>query len=56
MNAILTVTDVHTGASVTCQVVSRGPFGPGRVVDLAIETFSQLAPPSQGVVDVTVTW
>jgi rare lipoprotein A (peptidoglycan hydrolase) len=56
MGAVLTVTDVYTGQSVTCQVVSRGPFGPGRVIDLAKNTFAQLAPPSQGLIDVRVTW
>jgi Lytic transglycolase len=56
MGAILTVTDTSTGKSVTCQVVSRGPYDRGRVVDLAEGTFAQLAPPSQGLINVRVTW
>ena len=56
IGAILTVTDTDTGGSVTCQVVSRGPYGPGRVVDLAETTFARLAPPSHGLINVRVTW
>jgi hypothetical protein len=56
MGAVLTVTDTDTGAAVMCQVVSRGPYGSGRVVDLAVETFAQLVPPSQGLINVRVTW
>jgi hypothetical protein len=56
MGAILIVTDTDTGASVTCQVVSRGPYVSGRVVDLEEETFARLAPPSQGLINVRVTW
>jgi rare lipoprotein A (peptidoglycan hydrolase) len=45
-----------SGATATCRVVSRGPFGLGRVVDVAKATFALLAPPSQGVVNVRVSW
>ncbi len=44
------------GASITCRVVSRGPFAVGRIVDVAKATFALLAPTSQGVVNVRVTW
>jgi rare lipoprotein A (peptidoglycan hydrolase) len=56
MGAVLVVTDTATGGSVTCQVVSRGPFVSGRVLDLAVESFARLAPPGLGLVDVRVTW
>jgi rare lipoprotein A (peptidoglycan hydrolase) len=55
MGTILTVTNA-AGISVTCKVVSRGPFGLGRVVDLARTTFARLGPVSQGLVGVSVTW
>jgi rare lipoprotein A (peptidoglycan hydrolase) len=55
MGSTITITTV-SGAKATCRVVSRGPFAPGRVVDLAKATFALLAPTSQGVVDVRVTW
>lgn len=56
MGAVLTVTDTDTGGSVTCVVVSRGPYGAGRVVDMAVATFARLAPPSDGLINVRVTW
>lgn len=55
MGAIITVTSV-AGITITCKVVSRGPFGVGRVVDLARATFAALQLPSRGLVDVSVSW
>jgi hypothetical protein len=52
----LTVTDVATGASITCLVADREADNPGRVVDLSPSGFDALAPLSQGVVQVTVSW
>jgi hypothetical protein len=51
----ITVTS-SSGATVVCKVVSRGPYGAGKIVDLAEGTFAELAPPSQGVVGVRVRW
>jgi hypothetical protein len=56
IGATITVTDSSSGMTVACVVVSRGPYGPGRIVDLAEATFAALAPPSQGVVSVRVSW
>jgi len=56
MGAVVTVTDLSTGRSVTCQVTSRGPFASGRIIDLAETTFSRLAPAATGVIEVRVTW
>jgi rare lipoprotein A len=56
LGTLLIVTSRATGASVTCRVVSRGPYGHGRVVDLARRTFARLAPPSAGVIEVVISW
>lgn len=53
---ILTVTNVATGASVTCRVDDRGPYAGGRVVDLSPDVFARLAPLAVGVATVRVTW
>jgi Lytic transglycolase len=55
MGATITVTN-GAGVSITCRVVSRGPFVSGRIVDLAEPTFSRLGSVSQGLVAVTVSW
>lgn len=52
----VTVTNVATGASVTCTVTNRGPFVEGRVVDLDDASFAAIAPLSQGLADVRVEW
>lgn len=54
MGSVITVTSA--GISVTCRVVSRGPFVAGRVVDLAMATFATLGPVSRGLVPVSVSW
>ena len=53
---MVTVRRADTGASTVCRVNDRGPFIDGRVIDLSEESFSQLAPPSSGVVPVTIHW
>ena len=53
---VLRVTNVATGASTTCTVDDREGAGYPRVVDLSPSGFAQLADPSQGVVDVTISW
>jgi rare lipoprotein A (peptidoglycan hydrolase) len=53
---VLTVTNDVTGASTTCTVDDREAAGYPRVVDMSYSGFSQLADPSQGVVDVTISW
>jgi rare lipoprotein A len=53
---VLTVTNVGTGASTTCTVDDREEAGYPRVVDMSPSGFAQLASPSQGVVDVTISW
>ena len=53
---VLTVTNVATGASTTCTVDDREQAGYPRVVDMSPSGFAQLADPSEGVVDVTISW
>jgi len=50
------VTNLATGAAITCVVDDREADNPGRVVDLSYSGFSALASPSQGLIDVTITW
>jgi rare lipoprotein A (peptidoglycan hydrolase) len=53
---VLTVTNAATGARTTCTVDDREQAGFPRVVDMSPSGFAQLADPSQGVVDVTISW
>lgn len=53
---VVTVTDVSTGASVRCTVDDREAHNPGRVIDLAPTTFSQLAGLVVGVIEVRLSW
>jgi rare lipoprotein A (peptidoglycan hydrolase) len=53
---ILTVTDVSNGSSTTCTVEDRGPSVGGRILDLSEANFSQIADPSEGVIEVRVSW
>jgi uncharacterized protein YabE (DUF348 family) len=52
----VTVTDAASGRSVTVVVNDRGPFSPGRIIDLSPEAFEQLAPLGRGILDVHITW
>jgi rare lipoprotein A (peptidoglycan hydrolase) len=52
---VVTVNAVN-GKSVQCTVGDRGPFVDGYVIDLHWREFEQLAPRSQGRIDVTITW
>lgn len=48
--------DAVNGKSVQCTVGDRGPFVEGYIIDLHPQEFEQLAPTSQGRIDVTITW
>jgi resuscitation-promoting factor RpfB len=52
---IVTVTNLDTGKSIRVVINDRGPFG-GRIIDLSDQAFAALAPLSQGVMDVRLTW
>jgi rare lipoprotein A len=56
IGTIITVKDTDNGKTTTCKVEDRGPYVDGRIVDLSPEAFSQLAPLSTGVINVTITW
>lgn len=53
---VLTVTNLNTGASITCEVGDRGPYVEGRILDLSKYAFSRLANPSSGLIWVKITW
>ena len=50
------VTDLASGRSVTVTIDDRGPFAPGRIIDLSPEAFAALQPLGAGVLDVTIAW
>jgi rare lipoprotein A len=52
----VTVTDLDTGRSVTVVIDDRGPFGPGRIIDLSPEAFAALQPLGHGVLHVSLSW
>jgi uncharacterized protein YabE (DUF348 family) len=52
----VTVTDTNTGASASCIVNDRGPFGAGRIIDLSPDVFQQLGHLDAGVISVTISW
>ena len=52
----VTVTDLETGRSVTVVIDDRGPFAPGRVIDLSPEAFTALSPLGHGVLHVALSW
>jgi len=56
MGTVVTVTRLGTGASTTCVVTDRGPHGAGRIIDLDRGTFAQLGDPSEGVIQVSISW
>ena len=52
---MLHVTDVDTGRSVDVQVTDRGPYVPGRIVDLSWAAFKKLDPTGPGLLNVKVS-
>lgn len=52
----VTVTNTATGQSATCVVNDRGPFVAGRIIDLDVTVFKQLASTSAGVFTAKITW
>jgi len=52
----VTVTDLVTGRSVTVVIDDRGPFGPGRIIDLSPEAFAALQPLGHGLLHVSLSW
>lgn len=52
----VSITDVATGVSITCLVDDREAQNPGRVIDLSPSGFDAMAPLSQGVIQVNISW
>jgi uncharacterized protein YabE (DUF348 family) len=52
---VVTVANLANGESVQVVINDRGPFG-GRIIDLSDEAFARIAPLSQGVCQVRLTW
>jgi uncharacterized protein YabE (DUF348 family) len=52
---VVTVTNIANGKAVQVVINDRGPFG-GRIIDLSDEAFARIAPLSQGVCQVRLTW
>jgi rare lipoprotein A len=53
---VVTVTNLANGATTSCTVTDRGPYGAGRIIDLDRGTFAQIADPSQGIIQVEISW
>jgi rare lipoprotein A (peptidoglycan hydrolase) len=53
---LITVTDLATHKTIQCLVTDTEAHNPGRVVDLSEYCFEELASPSQGVIQVRITW
>jgi hypothetical protein len=53
---LLTVTDLATHKTIQCLVTDTEAHNPGRVVDLSNYCFEELAPLSQGVIMVRISW
>jgi rare lipoprotein A len=52
---VVTVTDTDNGRSVSVRINDRGPYWPGRCIDLTRAAFERLAPASRGVIPVLLT-
>ncbi|HET8526739.1 MAG TPA: ubiquitin-like domain-containing protein [Actinomycetota bacterium] len=52
---VVTVTNLENGETVRVVINDRGPFG-GRIIDLSHEAFARIAPLSQGVAQVRLSW
>jgi rare lipoprotein A len=52
---VVTVENLASGRTVQVVINDRGPFG-GRIIDLSDEAFARIAPLSQGVCQVRLTW
>jgi uncharacterized protein YabE (DUF348 family) len=53
---LVTVTDLDTERSVTVVIDDRGPFSPGKIIDLSPEAFQVLRPLGAGIIDVSLSW
>ena len=50
------VTNLGNGKRTSCVVADRGPYVDGYIIDLSKSNFTELAPLSDGIIKVTITW
>lgn len=53
---VVSIVDTDNGRTATCTVEDRGPYASGRIIDLAQNVFTQMAPTSAGVINVRISW
>lgn len=53
---VVTIRNLSNNRTTTCVVRDRGPFVGGRIIDLSTQSFSEIAPLSQGLVNVEISW
>lgn len=53
---VVKVTNLENGKSTTCVVKDRGPFIPGRIIDLETRVFAQIASINDGIFKVKIEW
>jgi rare lipoprotein A (peptidoglycan hydrolase) len=56
LGTMVRVTNLQNGAQVWVQIVDRGPWGAGRVIDLEEVAFSAIADLGEGVIPVKIEW
>jgi len=53
---VVSIVDTDNGRTASCTVEDRGPYAGGRIIDLAQDVFTRMAPTSQGVINVRISW
>ncbi|MHB1487517.1 MAG: septal ring lytic transglycosylase RlpA family protein [Acidimicrobiales bacterium] len=53
---VIQITDLNNGRRAKCVVDDRGPYVPGRIIDLSKSVFAELAPTTSGVIEVRLGW
>ena len=53
---LVRVVNVDNKKELVCRVADRGPYLDGRIIDLDLEGFKQLADRSEGVIEVRINW
>jgi hypothetical protein len=56
VDTVVTVTNLNNGKTTTCVVRDRALAAPGRIIELDVEQFQELADPAVGVVPVRLSW
>ncbi len=56
IGTMVTVTNQANGRSVVVRINDRGPYAPGRIIDLSPEAFSVISDLGSGVLDVRISW